>query len=78
MKTALSKSNVKSPSLPKRRLGWGLGIQSGYQSIPYKRNGKSAASSNLDDQSNSSIDLSINQTASFEPHFYHNLYSFYC
>ena len=77
MKTTLSKSNVKSPSLPKRRLGWGLGIQSGLESIAYKRNEKSE---NSDDQSNSTAvtDLSINQTASYERHFTHNLCDFFC
>ena len=75
MKTTLSKSNVKDPSLPKRRLGWGLGTQSGYQTIAYKRNGKSR---NNDDQSSSGTESSTNQTASFERRFYHNLYSFFC
>ena len=77
MKTTLSKSNVKSQSLPKRRLGWGLGIQSGLESIAYKRNEKSE---NRDDQSNSTAvtNLSKNQTASYERHFTHNLYNLYC
>ena len=77
MKTTFSKSNVKSPSLPKRRLGWGLGIQSGLDSIAYKRNEKSE---NRDDQSNSTAvtNLSKNQTASYERHFTHNLYNLYC
>ena len=77
MKTTLSKSNVKNPALPKRRLGWGLGIQSGLDSIAYKRNEKSE---NRDDQSNSTAvtNLSKNQTASYERHFTHNLYNLYC
>jgi len=77
MITTLSKSNVKSPSLPKRRLGWGLGIQSGLESIAYKRNEKSE---NSDDQSNSTAvtDLSMNQTGSYERRFTHNLCDFLC
>ena len=81
MKTTLSKSNVKIPSLPKRRLGWGLGIQSGLESIAYKRNEKFE---NHDDQNSNSTAVTnlpavqTNQSASYERHFSHNLYSLFC
>ena len=83
MKTTLSKSNVKIPSLPKRRLGWGLGIQSGLESIAYKRNDSNEKFENHDDQSNSTAVTNLpavqtNQSASYERHFSHNLYSLFC